>query len=130
MKAQNKTAVISGVVTDDAGMAIPGVNIIERGTKNSASSDMDGKYSLRISGSKSELVFSFIGFEALTQALGQKTSLNVVLKNAASKLDEVVVIRNGTSRKKEIVNGLFYKQKGARIYYSHTFFPKQIINML
>jgi len=106
MKAQNKTAVISGVVNDDTGMPIPGVNIIERGTKNSASSDMDGKYSLRISGSKSELVFSFIGFETLTQAVGQKTSLNVVLKNSASKLDEVVVIGYGTSRKSDLTGSV------------------------
>jgi len=106
MKAQNKTAVISGVVSDDTGMPIPGVNVIEKGTKNSTSSDMDGKYSLRISGSKSELVFSFIGFETLTQIVGQKTTLNVVLKNAASKLDEVVVIGYGTSRKSDLTGSV------------------------
>ena len=62
IKAQNKTTTISGVVKDELGLSIPGVNIIEKGTKNSTSSDMDGKYTLRVTGSKSELIFSFIGF--------------------------------------------------------------------
>ena len=106
MNAQNKTAVVSGIVKDDTGMPIPGVNVIEKGTKNSTSSDMDGKYSLRISGSKSELVFSFIGLETSTLAVGQKTTLNVVLKNAASKLDEVVVIGYGTSRKSDLTGSV------------------------
>lgn len=106
MEAQNKTTVISGLVKDDTGMPVPGVNIIEKGTKNSTSSDMDGKYSIRISGAKSELVFSFIGFETLTQTVGQKTALNVVLKNAASKLDEVVVIGYGTARKSDLTGSV------------------------
>lgn len=106
MNAQNKTAVVSGIVKDDTGMPIPGVNVVEKGTKNSTSSDMDGKYSLRISGSKSELVFSFIGLETSTVAVGQKTILNVVLKNAASKLDEVVVIGYGTSRKSDLTGSV------------------------
>jgi TonB-linked SusC/RagA family outer membrane protein len=106
IKAQNKTTTISGVVKDELGLSIPGVNVTEKGTKNSTSSDMDGKYSLRISGSKSELVFSFIGLETLTQTVGQKTSLNVVLKNAASKLDEVVVIGYGTSKKSDLTGSV------------------------
>jgi len=106
IKAQNKTTTISGVVKDELGLSIPGVNIIEKGTKNSTSSDMDGKYTLRVTGSKSELVFSFIGFETLTQSVGQKTTLNVVLKNAASKLDEVVVIGYGTSRKSDLTGSV------------------------
>lgn len=105
MKAQNRTAV-SGVVMDDTGMPIPGVNVIEKGTKNSTSSDIDGKYSLRISGTKSELVFSFIGFETATLIVGQKTTLNVELKSAASKLDEVVVIGYGTSRKSDLTGSV------------------------
>lgn len=104
--AQNKLTTISGVVKDESGLSIPGVNIIEKGTKNSTSSDFDGKFTLRVASSKSELVFSFIGFETLTQSVGQKTSLNVVLKNAASKLDEVVVIGYGTSRKSDLTGSV------------------------
>lgn len=104
--AQTKPNTVSGLVKDDAGLPIPGVNIVEKGTKNSTSSDMDGKFTIRVSGPKSELTFSFIGFETLTQAVGQRQSLNVFLKNAASKLDEVVVVGYGTSRKSDLTGSI------------------------
>jgi TonB-linked SusC/RagA family outer membrane protein len=106
IKAQNKTASISGLVKDESGLSIPGVNIIEKGTKNSTSSDLDGKYTIRVTSSKREIVFSSVGFETSSQNVGQKTTLNVVLKSAASKLDEVVVIGYGTSRKSDLTGSV------------------------
>jgi len=104
--AQTKPNTVSGLVKDDAGLPIPGANIVEKGTKNSTSSDMDGKFTIRVAGPKSELVFSFIGFETATQTVGQRKTLNVVLKNAASKLDEVVVVGYGTSRKSDLTGSI------------------------
>jgi TonB-linked SusC/RagA family outer membrane protein len=106
LNAQNKTTTISGIVKDESGLSIPGVNVVEKGTKNSTSTDIDGKFTLRVSGSKSELTFSFIGFETQTQTVGQKTTLNVILKNAASKLDEVVVIGYGTTKKSDLTGSV------------------------
>lgn len=106
VKAQNNTTTIVGVVSDEGGLPIPGVNIIEKGTKNSSSSDIDGKFSVRVTSTKSELIFSFIGFETLKQSIGQKKSLNVVLKSAASKLDEVIVVGYGTSRKSDLTGSI------------------------
>jgi TonB-linked SusC/RagA family outer membrane protein len=105
MSAQNGTK-ISGVILDEAGLPVPGANVVEKSTKNSTNSDFDGKFSINVKSSKSELVFSFIGFESTTQAVGQKKTLNVVLKNAASKLDEVVVIGYGTSRKSDLTGSV------------------------
>lgn len=105
VNAQNGSTV-SGVIVDDTGMPIPGANVIEKGTKNSTSTDIDGKYTLRVSGSKSELVFSYIGYESLTQLVGQKKTLNATLKSSASKLDEVVVIGYGTSRKSDLTGSV------------------------
>ena len=106
LNAQNKTTTISGVVKDESGLSIPGVNVVEKGTKNSTSSDIDGKFALRVTGSKSELTFSFVGFETQTQTVGQKSTLNVILKNAASKLDEVVVIGYGTTKKSDLTGSV------------------------
>ena len=106
VKSQNSTTTAVGVVSDEGGLPIPGVNIVEKGTKNSSTSDIDGKFSLRVSSAKSELIFSFIGFETLKQAVGLKKSLNVVLKSAASKLDEVVVVGYGTSRKSDLTGSI------------------------
>lgn len=105
MSAQTKTTV-NGIVLDEVGMPIPGANIVEKGTKNSTSSDMDGKYTIRVNGSKSELVFSYIGYENLTQVVGQKKAINVSLKSTTSKLDEVIVVGYGTSRKSDLTGSI------------------------
>lgn len=102
--AQGKTSV-SGTVLDEMG-PLPGVNIVEKGTANSVVTDFDGKFTIKVTGPKSELVFSFIGFETQTQVVGSKTSLNVILKGAANKLDEVVVIGYGTSKKSDLTGSV------------------------
>ncbi|HEY6143121.1 MAG TPA: TonB-dependent receptor [Flavobacterium sp.] len=105
MRAQSGKTV-SGVIIDETGMPIPGANVVEKGTKNSASTDFDGKYTIRVSSSKSELVFSYLGYETLTQVVGQKTALNVALKSATAKLDEVVIIGYGTSKKSDLTGAV------------------------
>ena|SRR6218665_1481423 len=96
---------VSGTVLDAMG-PLPGVNVIEKGTSNSAATDFDGKFSIKVAGPKSELVFSFIGFETQTQVVGTKTSFNVILQAAANKLDEVVVIGYGTSKKSDLTGSV------------------------
>ena len=103
--AQKNTA-ISGTVIDASGVTIPGVNIIEKGTKNSVSTDLDGKFSISVASSKSELVFSYLGYETFSQVVGQKKSFSIVLKNSAAKLDEVVVIGYGTSKKSDLTGSV------------------------
>lgn len=105
MRAQSGKTV-SGVVIDETGMPIPGANVVEKGTKNSASTDFDGKYNIRVSSSKSELVFSYIGYENLTLLVGQKKTVDAALKNSTSKLDEVVVIGYGTSKKSDLTGSV------------------------
>ncbi|WP_339920523.1 TonB-dependent receptor [uncultured Flavobacterium sp.] len=105
MCAQNGMT-IGGIVKDATNMPIPGVNIIEKGTKNGTVTDFDGKFSLRVSGSNSVLVFSYLGYETFSKTVGQAKSLNVVLKDSNSKLNEVVVIGYGTSRKSDLTGSV------------------------
>lgn len=94
LSAQNGTTV-SGVIKDDTGFPIPGANVIEKGTKNSASSDFDGKFKIKLTTEKAVLLFSFIGFETKSvNAAGNKV-LNVVLKPNAESLDEVKIVSFG-----------------------------------
>ena len=102
--AQNKSTV-SGTVIDETGLTVPGVNILEKGTNNSASTDLDGKFTIKVSGAKSELVFSYIGYETLTKVVGKSSEVSVVLKNAAAKLDEVV-IGYGTAKKSDLTGSV------------------------
>lgn len=101
-----KTTTVSGTVIDASGITIPGVNIVEKGTTNSVSTDLDGKFSISVNSSKSELVFSYLGYETFSQVVGQKKTFSIVLKNSAAKLDEVVVIGYGTSKKSDLTGSV------------------------
>ncbi len=97
---------ITGVVKDDHDMPLPGVNVLEKGTQNVVTTDLDGKYVIKVANSKSVLVFSFIGFDNLTQVVGQNRTLNVVLKESISTLDEIVVIGYGTAKKSDLTGSV------------------------
>tara|TARA_R110000751_G_scaffold196032_2_gene301357 strand:- start:1270 stop:4314 length:3045 start_codon:yes stop_codon:yes gene_type:complete len=97
---------ITGVVYDDAGTPMPGVNVLEKGTTNGTMTDFDGNYSLSVSSSDVVLVFSSIGFESLEIAVNNQTSINATLKTSVAALDEVVVIGYGTTTKKDITGAV------------------------
>lgn len=101
-----KGSVISGVVKDDTGFPLPGVNIIEKGTKNSTSTDLDGKYIIKIKDANSQLVFSYLGFETVTQVVGNKTTFNLEMKSENSKLNEVVIVGYGTTKKSDLTGSV------------------------
>ncbi|WP_281336187.1 SusC/RagA family TonB-linked outer membrane protein [Flavobacterium eburneipallidum] len=93
-RAQSGTTV-SGVVKDETGFPLPGVNVIEKGTKNGAGTNMDGKFSLKLTSANSVLVFSFLGYENSTVSVGGKTVINVSLKPSSESLNEVKIVSFG-----------------------------------
>lgn len=97
---------ITGVVTDSKNMPVPGANVIEKGTTNGVSTDLDGKFSIRVSGPNSVLVFSFIGFENKEVAVGQSKSLSVILNEQNSALNEVVIVGYGAVKKKDLTGAV------------------------
>ncbi len=101
-----KTIAVSGTVIDASGVSIPGVNVVEKGTKNSVTTDLEGKFSINVASSKSELVFSYLGYETFSQVVGSKKSFNIALKNSESKLEEVVVVGYGTSKKSDLTGSV------------------------
>lgn len=101
--AQNK--VVKGIVTDVAGLPIPGANILIKGTKNGASSDLDGRYSLTVSPGMT-LVYTFIGFKDQEILVGNAETYNVVLKEADNSLEEVVVVGYGVKKKKDLTGSI------------------------
>ncbi|MCP2027676.1 TonB-linked SusC/RagA family outer membrane protein [Flavobacterium sp. HSC-32F16] len=94
---------ITGIVSDEKGMTIPGANISVVGSKNSASSDFDGKYSIDAP-ANGTLIVTFIGFDSQRIAVSGRTKINISLKSTSEDLKEVVVIGYGTQKKKD-VNG-------------------------
>ncbi|WP_108868745.1 SusC/RagA family TonB-linked outer membrane protein [Aquimarina aquimarini] len=91
---------ITGKVTDDGGMPLPGVNIVVKGTNNGAQTDFDGMYSLNAS-SGSTLLFTYLGFADKEIIVGTQKKIDVQLEVAASQLDEIVVTALGISRDKK-----------------------------
>lgn len=89
--AQNKMEKISvhGVVKDSEGEPITGASVLEVGTKNGVVTGFEGDYKLEVS--KGKIIrFSFLGFEDVDIVV-EKDSYDVVLKEAATQLDQVVV---------------------------------------
>jgi TonB-linked SusC/RagA family outer membrane protein len=105
LSAQEKITV-KGTVIDESGLTIPSVNIIEQGTNNSVSTDLQGKYSIKVASEKSKLVFSFIGYESQTVLVGKKKDIGVVLKESSNKLEEVVVVGYGTTKKSDLTGSV------------------------
>jgi len=100
---QSKT--IQGTITDVKGMPLPGVTIIEKGTKNGTLTDFDGKYT--ISAKPSDvLIFSFVGFLTQEISVGSQTVIDVALKEDVSQLDEVVVIGYGSVKKSDLTGSV------------------------
>jgi TonB-dependent starch-binding outer membrane protein SusC len=89
---------ISGKVTDTQGNAIPGVNILIKGTNNGTVSDGDGVYNIEAP-PDAALFFSFIGFKPQEQAVGGQTAINVVMEEDVLSLEEIVVVGYGVQKK-------------------------------
>jgi TonB-dependent SusC/RagA subfamily outer membrane receptor len=91
---------VSGVVTDAAdGQPLPGVSVVVKGTQTSTSTDANGRYTLGVPGD-AILEFSFIGMKTQEEAVSGRTTINVVLREEAQKLDDVVVVAYGTTTRK------------------------------
>jgi len=105
ISAQNGKTV-SGIVKDETGLPLPGVNILEKGTKNSASSDFDGKFSIKVTNDNSVLSFSFVGFESKSVGVGGKNKLEVSLQSSTNKLNEIVVVGYGTAKKSDLTGAV------------------------
>ncbi|PLB19831.1 SusC/RagA family TonB-linked outer membrane protein [Mariniflexile rhizosphaerae] len=97
---------ISGTVVDGSGFPLPGANILEQGTKNGAQSDFDGNFSLKVSSKNAVLVVSYLGYLTREVALEGKTKIDIVLRENASALDEVVVVGYGTQRKSDLTGSV------------------------
>lgn len=82
--------IVYGKIIDPTSEPIPGVNILVQGTTRGTTSDTDGKYSIDVQSGET-LVFSFIGFKALTAEVGERTVIDVTLEADAAMLSEVTV---------------------------------------
>ena len=74
---------VQGTVTDASGEPLIGVNVRTSSSKAGAVKDMDGNYTIEVS-PKATLVFSYVGFESLTEAVKGRKKINVIMKEDAN----------------------------------------------
>lgn len=90
--------VVKGKVTDANGNGIPGVSVVEKGTKNGAVTNGNGEFILNVSKQSVMLTFNFIGYES-KEVAASDSFMTVVLQEQDKSLEEVVVVGYGTQKK-------------------------------
>ncbi len=102
--AQQKN--VSGVVTDQAGLPLPGVNVIIKGTTTGTQTDFDGNYSLNVSDGQT-LVFSYLGFSTVERVIAAAdTIVNIQMQEDTEALEEVVVVGYGNQVQRKIIQNV------------------------
>lgn len=95
---------VTGVVTDDGGLPLPGATVIIKGTSTGVSTDFDGKYSINAS-QGAVLEFSFVGYAIKEVTVGASRIINVTLEEA-SALDEIIIVAYGEQSQRAIVGAV------------------------
>jgi TonB-linked SusC/RagA family outer membrane protein len=95
---------ITGKVTDTRGDPLPGVTILLIGTQTGTITDIDGTY--KITADKGAIRFSYVGFVPQEIQITNQTTIDVVLEEEASILNEVVVVGYGTQKKKDLTTAV------------------------
>ena len=94
---QNGNHKVTGRVVDSAGEPLIGATIMVEGTKEGAVTDIDGNFTINAT-SKAKLVISYVGYTTQTILVGDKTTIDVTLKEVANTMNEVVVTALGIKR--------------------------------
>lgn len=106
-------SVVSGQITDETGMPVPGASIYVKGTQNGVSSDLDGNYQIKVA-DNATITISFVGYSTQEISVAGKTIINVQLAPSAKDLEEIVVVGYGT-QKKSVVTGAISSVKAKEL---------------
>lgn len=91
---------VTGHVTDETGEDLIGATIMEKGTSNGTSADLEGNFSITVP-SNATLVVSYVGYDPMDVPVNGQTHLNIVMKQNATVLAETVVIGYGSVKKQD-----------------------------
>ena len=106
VRAQNAGYEVKGVVVDDSGMPVLGATVIERGTANGVSTDVDGSYVIRTAGPESVVEISYVGYKTVSLVASSSSLAHVSLEVDAMGIDDVVVIGYGTVKKNDMTGSV------------------------
>ena len=104
---KQETIKIEGQVLDKNGIALPGANIIEKGTSNGTMSDINGNFSLETQASSLHIVITYLGFKTQEHIINQSNSkLSFTLTETDNALESIVVIGYGTNSKNQLTGAV------------------------
>jgi Ca-activated chloride channel family protein len=104
--AQEPTRLITGSVYDELATPMPGVSVVVKGTSRGTITDYNGAYSISVGSKDQKLVFSFVGCQTQEVTIGNRSVINVVLKNDAVSMEEVVVTAYGVESKSHLAGAV------------------------
>ena len=96
---------VKGTVKDSGGEPVIGATVQEQGTKNVAVTDLDGNFTIKLTGDN-PLQISYIGMKTTTVSTKGKTTVAVTLEDEATALDDLVVIGYGSVRKRDLTGAV------------------------
>jgi len=102
--AQQKT--VTGKVSDETGVAVPGATVIVKGTTIGAVTDMDGKFSISVPAASKTLVISFIGMKPQEIQVGTQASYSVTMVAETVGIDEVIAIGYSSAGRKNVASSI------------------------
>ena len=89
---------ISGTIEDESGLPIPGAAVIESGTSNGTTTDIDGHFSLTVSDTSAEIEITSLGYDTQVLPVGTRTTFDIILQEEAVALEGTVVTALGIRR--------------------------------
>jgi len=96
---------VSGIVSDDSG-TMAGVTVTLKSTRNATRTDVKGVFTISVPNKDAVLVFTFVGYESREIPVGASSQLNVIMKQSANDLNDVVVVGYGTTKKKDLTGSV------------------------
>lgn len=106
LTASAQSGTVTGTISSaEDNMALPMATVLIKGTSKSATTDLDGKFSIEAS-ANDVLVFSYIGFITQEITVGKQTVIDVKLGTSSTQLDDVVVIGYGTAKKSDLTGSV------------------------
>lgn len=98
--------VVNGTITDEKGIPLPSINVVQKGTTNGVVTDFNGNYSITLVSGNRTLVFSSLGFGTQEVAVGGRTTININMQEDVESLDEVVVLGYNPTLRKNILGAV------------------------
>ncbi len=96
---------VTGVVTDETNLGLPGLTIQEQGTQNGTITNFEGEYSIEVA-EMATLIFSFIGFQSQEVPVEGRSNIDVRMTESTVDIEEVVVVGYGTQVVRDLTSSI------------------------